>query len=197
MTDGDRSTATDGPPPEPTVSHDSDAVDDDPRGDEPLSRDTIYTLLKNSRRRQVLRYLREHEEASLGELAEQIAAYENDVEVDAVSSSQRKRVYIGLYQAHFPKMDDAGVIDFQKHRGTVTLLDRASQLFPYLDPHEKAEDRREVVAALAVGTLAVALAVVDVGVLAAVPDLVWTAAVWVVLVGTGLAVLVEPNETAE
>lgn len=193
MTDPDRGTATDGSSPEGAVSR-RPAPDAGADGGS-LSRDTIYTLLKNSRRRQVVRFLREHEEASLGELAEQIAARENGIEIDAVSSSQRKRVYIGLYQAHFPKLDDAGVVDFQKRRGTVTLTDRASELFPYLDPHREGPDRRLVVAALAAGTLALGLAVVDLGPVAGVPQVAWTATVWLALVGVGVAVLARADGT--
>lgn len=99
-----------------------------------LSLDTTYELLKNRRRRDVLEYLRAHDgEGTLSDLAEEIAARENSIEVSQLSGAQRKRVYIGLYQAHLPKMDSAGVIDFDKNRGTVVLREEAKQLFPYCD----------------------------------------------------------------
>lgn len=99
-----------------------------------LSIDKTYELLKNRRRRDVLEYLRAHDgEVTLSDLAEHIAAWENSIEVSQLSSAQRKRVYIGLYQAHLPKMDSTGVIDFDKSRGTVVLREEAKQLFPYCD----------------------------------------------------------------
>ncbi|WP_135302779.1 DUF7344 domain-containing protein [Haloarcula amylovorans] len=101
-----------------------------------LSLDLIFEILKNSRRREVLHYLREadpDDRVSLGELAEHVAAIENDTTTDALTSSQRKRVYVGLYQCHLPKMDDMGVVDFNQDRGHVALAPAADYLTEYLD----------------------------------------------------------------
>lgn len=106
---------------------------------ERLSLDVVFELLRVSRRREVLWYLEENEgTARLDELAEHIAAKENDIELAELTSSQRKRVYIGLYQCHLPKMDDADVIDYDQARGTIELRQTAEQLYPYLalDPFE-------------------------------------------------------------
>ncbi|KAB1185043.1 MULTISPECIES: hypothetical protein [Haloferax] len=101
---------------------------------ESLSKDIVFEILKNQRRRDALRYLKENDgEAKLGDMAEFIAAKENDIDVKALSSSQRKRVYIGLYQCHLPKMDSAGIVEFDKNRGDITLLDAADQLETYLN----------------------------------------------------------------
>ncbi|MHC3437968.1 DUF7344 domain-containing protein [Natrialbaceae archaeon A-gly3] len=114
-------------------------TDDD--GDS-LSKDVIFELLKNRRRREVLQYLLETEETvTLGELAEQIAAWENDTEVTALSSDQRKRVYVALYQTHLPKMDDAGIIEYDQDRGLIELSDNADLLMMYLDTDAHRTDR--------------------------------------------------------
>ena len=110
---------------------------------ERLSLDVVFEILHVSRRREVLLYLEENDgEAALDELAEYIAAKENDIEEWELSSSQRKRVYIGLYQCHLPKMDDAGIVDYNQPRGQVTLQPVAAQLYPYLylDPFEGEEE---------------------------------------------------------
>jgi hypothetical protein len=113
---------------------DDDARDADSREGEPISKDTQFGMLKNRRRRDILRYLRENDdESTLSDLAEFIAAKENGVERRLLSSDERKRVYIGLYQCHLPKMDDARVIDFEKRSGDVTLRPEADQLFAYID----------------------------------------------------------------
>ncbi|WP_396613444.1 hypothetical protein ACH9L7_17615 (plasmid) [Haloferax sp. S1W] len=99
-----------------------------------LSKDVVFEILKNQRRRDALRYLKENDgEAKLGDMAEFIAAKENEIDIAALSSSQRKRVYIGLYQCHLPKMDSAGIVDFDKNRGDITILETASQLDQFLD----------------------------------------------------------------
>ncbi len=117
--------------------------DEEPK---PISKDTQFGMLKNRRRRDILRYLRENDdESTLSDLAEFIAAKENGVERRLLSSDERKRVYIGLYQCHLPKMDDARVIDFEKRSGDVTLRPEADQLFTYIDddPTEDADDAEE------------------------------------------------------
>jgi DNA-binding transcriptional ArsR family regulator len=102
--------------------------------EEPLSLDLIFEVLKNERRREVIRYLRDHEsQVSLSDLAEHIAALENDTDVASITSSQRKRVYVGLYQCHLPKMADMGIIDFNQNRGIIRLGEKAEQLYVYLD----------------------------------------------------------------
>jgi hypothetical protein len=70
---------------------------------------------------------------SLRELAERIAAWENDVEVDDLDYKQRKRVYTSLHQTHLPKLDEAGIVDYDRDEGRITLADRATDLDLYLE----------------------------------------------------------------
>lgn len=101
--------------------------------EQPLPLDVVYGILKNHRRRLVLRYLDEvSERSTLGDLAEYIGSIENDKPVEALSSSERKRVYVGLYQGHLPRLDEANVIDFNSDRGTVVAGDNAEYLLEYL-----------------------------------------------------------------
>lgn len=98
-----------------------------------LSKDVVFEILKNQRRRRVLQYLRDNAETELGTLAEAIAAAENETTVEELSADERKRVYIGLYQTHLPKMDDAGVVTYDQDRGTVSAGPEIEQLYPYLE----------------------------------------------------------------
>ena len=97
---------------------------------EKIPLDLTFEILKNQRRRLVLDYLRDVEDGqtTIGELAEHIASIENKKPVSALSSQERKRVYIALYQSHLPKMADAGVIDYDKNRGTVSLTEHGASL---------------------------------------------------------------------
>lgn len=107
-------------------------------GDEGLSLDVVFGLLSNQRRRQTLHYLYENEGlAEISELAEYIAALENDKPVEAVDSNERKRVYVGLYQSHLPKMDDANVVSFDRDRGTIAWSEKADVLHDYLAERER------------------------------------------------------------
>ncbi len=100
-----------------------------------LSRDVAFEILTNARRRYTLSYLRAQSDAvSIGELAEVVAAWEQDTSRELVTSKERKSVYTSLYQTHLPKMADAGVIEYDRQRGRVRLSERADELDEYLYP---------------------------------------------------------------
>ena len=138
--------------------------------DRELSTDEIYHLLQNRRRRAVLNYLRTNDtEATIDELAEYIAAAENGISTKNLSSQQRKRVYVSLYQIHLPMMDDAGVVNYDSDRGTVVLgdLSYVGQFLPGVDTGVP----RYLYVALAVAALAGGLC--GVGAISALSPPVW------------------------
>ncbi|WP_440010500.1 DUF7344 domain-containing protein [Halomicrococcus sp. SG-WS-1] len=110
--------------------------------DEPneLTADQAYHLLQNERRRNVLRYLRDVDEpVEMRDVAEQVAAWENDTTVAALSSDERQRAYIPLYQSHLPKLDEEGVIDYDQSRGIVEPTPLVEVLNEYLEPSTATE----------------------------------------------------------
>lgn len=118
-----------------------------PAGTDDLPNDVVFGLLSAARRRSVLRHLKENDGgATIGEVAEHIGAAENGIEVHQLSSTQRKRTYVGLYQNHLPKLNDANVIDYDRARGTIELREGAEQLLPYLslDSADAGEDESQV-----------------------------------------------------
>jgi len=117
----------------PTASPDDD--DTDPRHRPDIERDDLFHLLQSGRRRAVLSYLLTHDEETyvMRDIAEAIAAWENETTVEALSSTQRQRVYIALYQSHLPKLDEYGVIEYEQSRGTVVPTELASQFGPYIE----------------------------------------------------------------
>ena len=113
----------------------------DPPSERCMSKDEVFEMLQNERRRRILSYLLDADDVmTIGELAERIAAVENDTTVAALNSTQRKRVYVALYQTHLPKMDDVGVIDYNRDRGRVRIADNADLLTFYLDEHSNDDD---------------------------------------------------------
>lgn len=109
-----------------------------------LSKDELFHLLQNQRRRRVLLYLQGTTgEVSMRDIAEQVAAWENDTTVKALGSNERQRVYIALYQSHLPKLDDAGVLTYDQQRGIVARTQLADQLEAYLNVDTPAEGKTE------------------------------------------------------
>ncbi len=110
-----------------------------------MDEDQIYHLLQNERRRNVLRYLHDTDgQVSMRDVAEQVAAWENDTTVQALSSDKRQRVYIPLYQSHLPKLDEEGVIEYDQSRGTVQKMPMAETLYRYLEPTTTDDEEEDV-----------------------------------------------------
>jgi len=98
-----------------------------------LSQDEVFEVLKSPRRRYALYYLRqEGGETELSDLTEQVAAWENETTVAGLTTEQRKRVYISLYQTHLPKLDEADIVEYDRDAGVVRLGEHASDLNLYL-----------------------------------------------------------------
>lgn len=105
--------------------------------DQELSQDLIFELLSSPRRRMALYYLRERGgSATVTQLAEEIASLEYDVSVEELSRQQQKRVYVSLYQTHIPKLDDAGIVEYDDDSSEVVLSDKARRIDAYLNRDE-------------------------------------------------------------
>jgi hypothetical protein len=114
----------------------SSGTDSDARsnGTPGVSRDDLFDVLSNHRRRYALHSLKQGAGTlSIGNLAEEIAAWENDVSIPELTAADRKRVYTSLQQFHLPKMHTAGIIEFDGPRGMVTLTEAAGDIDVYLD----------------------------------------------------------------
>ncbi|AUX10086.1 hypothetical protein AArcSl_2465 [Halalkaliarchaeum desulfuricum] len=117
-----------------TEQNDNRPTDTNANDEETLTPDAVHQLLSNRRRRDVLQYLEDIDSTTtIGDLAVQIAAWEHDVSVTEVTSEQRKRVYISLYQTHLPKLAASGVIDYDRDRGRIALNGEAEELAVYLE----------------------------------------------------------------
>ena len=93
-----------------------------------LDQDDIYGALSNSRRRLIIDYvaqLDDADHATTRKLSAYIAAEEHDKPVDDVTSDDRKSVYIAIYQGHIPELDSLGIIAADGHEITATPATQA------------------------------------------------------------------------
>lgn len=106
-----------------------------------VSEDELFDVLANQRRRFAVHLLKreEKERFEIGDMAEQIAAWENGIDTAEITGDERKRVYTALQQSHLPKMDDAGVVDFNKDRGVVEPTPAIQNVDLYMDVVEGKE----------------------------------------------------------
>jgi hypothetical protein len=141
-----------------------------------ISEDEMFEMLANRRRRYTIHYLKEREEqVDLGTLAEHVGAWEYDTTADQLSAAERKTVYTALQQRHLPKMDDAGIIDFDKRAGTVRPTEALTDLEIYAEVVGSGEfPWNQYYLGLSIGMVAVMVAVwANVYPLVLLPDIAW------------------------
>jgi hypothetical protein len=92
----------------------------------------VYDILRNERRRHVLRYLVDDSETStIADIADHIAEIESGE--SPPPSDTRQSVYVSLHQTHLPKLDGLGVVDYDRDDRTVTLLEGADEVVTRLE----------------------------------------------------------------
>ncbi len=95
-------------------------------------KNTVFAVLSSHRRRYMLHALQNAGgEATLGNLAEQVAAWEYGKSVDEITSVERKRVYTSLQQHHLEKLESAGLIEVEHDR--ITTTERGDNMRVYLE----------------------------------------------------------------
>jgi DNA-binding transcriptional ArsR family regulator len=128
----------------------------------------VYDILRNERRRNVLRLLRDDgRTATIGDLADAIA--EAETGESPPPNDTRQSVYVSLHQTHLPKLDNLGVIEYDREERTVELLPRSDPILARLD----GDGGGELAAGFVRRVLAVALLglLLVVATAAAVPEL--------------------------
>ncbi|OVE85978.1 DUF7344 domain-containing protein [Natronolimnobius baerhuensis] len=101
-----------------------------------LTQAELFDVFSNARRRRAVQYLKQcGGGCDLAPLVEQVAAWENDTDPDEVTRTQRRRVYISLYQTHLPMLEDHGIVDWDPDGHRIELLPSDEVFEPYLDRH--------------------------------------------------------------
>lgn len=149
--------------------------------DRGTSEHELFDVLSSRRRRHALQVLSTDESVELGPLAEQVAAWENEKPVAAVTSTERKRVYTSLQQSHLPKLENAGLVTFDKRAGVVEPAPSFDEYDVYLDV-VRGNDipwNEYYLGLSAVGAALLAAVAVDAYPFVLLPDIAW--AVFVVV----------------
>lgn len=95
--------------------------------------ETLSDALDHHERRLVLRYLHDREfMVRRRDVAEHLASWEHGTEAAAVSDDQRDDAEIALHHTHFPKLEAADLIEFDRDSEMVDLTPKAESLIPHL-----------------------------------------------------------------
>lgn len=151
----------------------------------------LYNALSQKRRRYTLHHLKQRTEpVSVQELAEQVAAWENHKTVQELTSQERKRVYIALYQSHLSTMDEEGLVEYDEDNGMVQLSDSMETIDLYLEivPAESVPWSFYYAGLAIANGLVMVLAWFEIHPFTMLPDLAWGT---VVLVTFGVSAFVQ------
>lgn len=154
--------------------------------DNTLTKDEIFEVLHNSRRRYALYYLkRKNGTAMLGDLAESLALWEQDDSEAYLSHRERKRAYVSLYQVHLPKLDELDIVEYDQSRGTIHLGSGFEQVEQYLSrPTDRFTLHATYLTGVLVGPVVISLALISTVTLSFATYVAWFGAIiWI-----GLAV---------
>lgn len=154
-----------------------------------MSPDLVFDILSNTRRRMVLYHLRQcGGSATVQELADEIAAMENGVDVDDLTRQQQKRVYVSLYQTHLPKLEESGISKYDDEREEVQLTERARKIDEYLTPTVASQYpwQTHYLVLAVLGGLLFVLSAVGVAGFAAVPSVVLGLVMMALFAGSSL-----------
>lgn len=89
----------------------------------------VYDCLSRPRRRYALYRLEEVDDPlSLPDLAEDVAEWEAETSRSELSDERVKDVYMSLYHNHVPRLEDAGLVEYDQEQDAVELVKSPEEL---------------------------------------------------------------------
>lgn len=115
-------------------------VEEEQNGNHTLQIGDATEVLNSDRRRRAVEFMDANPGATFREIAEGVAETEFGA---GYSGKERKRVYVALYQSHFPKLDEFGVVAFDVQETTVHRGPAFEEAVRYLRGLQRVEDERD------------------------------------------------------
>lgn len=107
-----------------------------------ISRDDAFHVLRDGRRRAILRFLlveKKHDPIPLSTLAAFVAAARCDGNESTAVGEVQERVRVALHHSHLPLLDDHGIVDYDYEARTVEPRPLIAALAPFLEDGLDAE----------------------------------------------------------
>lgn len=89
--------------------------------------DVVFEALAHQRRRYLVQCLRE-EPRALSDVAMEVAAQETDSPTADQPTDLAQDVYLSLYHRHVPKLEEAGIVQYDHDKKVVALTDHEERL---------------------------------------------------------------------
>ena len=100
-----------------------------------LTREDIFDVLSNDRRRCMLNYLksRDDEWIPFGDIVDHVTSWETGVPIAEIDADARKTIYTSLRQFHLPRLKDAGIVEYSQSRSRARLTPAAREVQMYIE----------------------------------------------------------------
>lgn len=86
--------------------------------------DVIFGALTDHRRRLALYYLQEQEGVGdFGSLVNQVASWERNQPIRAISDEDRYHVKAEFHHSHLPKLEELGLVEYDQRSGAIRYAD--------------------------------------------------------------------------
>jgi len=102
-----------------------------------INQSEIFSVLQNERRRMMLEILHKDGPKSLRDISETIARIESDSNEPV--SNVRKSIYVSMLQTHVPKMENMGIIAYNRDSDRLELTPAAEGVTLYLETVKKGD----------------------------------------------------------
>ena len=93
----------------------------------------LLDALAEQRRRHVLYYLKDERHAELEAIAQQIAAWEHKTQPAELDEQTCKTMQVTLHQIQLPKLEDAGLIEYDRRNKSLRYYDLPAYIEQLLD----------------------------------------------------------------
>lgn len=90
-------------------------------------------LIADKRRRYVLYSLRNRGNTEFEAVTEQVTAWETETPPEELDEQTRRNIRIDLRHSHLPKLEETGIIRFDRRNGSIYLQHLPDSLEKYLD----------------------------------------------------------------
>ena len=101
--------------------------------------DEVLTALSDVRRRYILYYLQDNEQAPLADIAQQVVAWEHECPIDDVSEESIVEFKSMLSHHHLPKLQEADIVEYDARSKMVVFRappDLVEICLKYCEPHD-------------------------------------------------------------
>ena len=142
----------------------------------------LYDLFRNIRRRYVLYYAKQVDRpVSVDELVKKLSCWEEPIDAAGHAAEHHRSIYNSLRQTHLPKLEEAGLVEYDRDEQSVWLTEQATRVECYPTATTSVWGRKYRLSCLVVAVVAVVDLVATLPVVG-LPSPVWSKGIYLAFI---------------